>query len=263
MAKKLLINCASCDARKIREDDYAHYEAININTAALFTSPEAKAVLNRLPVSIDCANVIELEGDVDLRTVNGRGEIRSEDAEALKSKGASFSSKEVIIARSKVEAMLSEEYAAERRKLITDTAVMPEPGNPYCGGTVYLCTADGEGNMVSWIQSNYQGFGSGMVVPDLGVSFNDRGANFSLDPKSDNFLAPGKKAYHTIIPGFLEPAGGAGRPAVPVGRRQEGPARACGSHRHRPEAGCHGPRDRDYERYLLDGSRRDHLALGR
>ena len=80
MAKKLLINCASCDARKIREDDYAHYESININTAALFTSPEAKAVLNRLPVSIDCANVIELEGDVDLRTVNGRGEIRSEDA---------------------------------------------------------------------------------------------------------------------------------------------------------------------------------------
>lgn len=80
MAKKLLINCASCDARKIREDDYAHYEAININTSALFTSPEAKAVLNRLPVSIDCANVIELEGDVDLRTVNGRGEIRSEDA---------------------------------------------------------------------------------------------------------------------------------------------------------------------------------------
>lgn len=80
MAKKLLINCASCDARKIREDDYAHYEAININTAALFTSPEAKAVLNRLPVSIDCANVIELEGDVDLRSVNGRGEIRSEDA---------------------------------------------------------------------------------------------------------------------------------------------------------------------------------------
>lgn len=80
MAKKLLINCASCDARKIREDDYAHYEAININTSALFTSPEAKAVLNRLPVSIDCANIIELEGDVDLRTVNGRGEIRSEDA---------------------------------------------------------------------------------------------------------------------------------------------------------------------------------------
>lgn len=80
MAKKLLINCASCDARKIREDDYAHYEAININTSALFTSPEAKSVLNRLPVSIDCANVIELEGDVDLSTVNGRGEIRSEDA---------------------------------------------------------------------------------------------------------------------------------------------------------------------------------------
>ena len=79
MAKKLLINCASCDARRIREEDYAHYEQININSAALFTCPEAKAVLNRLPVSIDCANVVELGEDVDLRTVNGRCEIRSED----------------------------------------------------------------------------------------------------------------------------------------------------------------------------------------
>lgn len=80
MAKKLLINCASCDARRIKEEDYAHYEAIDINAAAMFTSPEAKAVLNRLPVSIDCANVIELGADVELRTVNGRGEIKSDDA---------------------------------------------------------------------------------------------------------------------------------------------------------------------------------------
>ena len=99
--------------------------------------------------------------------------------------------------------MLSEDYAAERRKLITDTAVMPEPGTPFSGGTVYLCTADKEGNMVSWIQSNYMGFGSGIVVPGTGISFNNRGANFSLDPTKDNFLEPGKKAYHTIIPGFL------------------------------------------------------------
>ena len=105
--------------------------------------------------------------------------------------------------KTKVADMLSEEYAAERRKLITDTAVMPEPGTPFSGGTVYLCTADKEGNMVSWIQSNYMGFGSGIVVPGTGISFNNRGANFSLDPTKDNFLEPGKKAYHTIIPGFL------------------------------------------------------------
>ena len=105
--------------------------------------------------------------------------------------------------KTKVADMLSEEYAAERRKLITDTAVMPEPGTPFSGGTVYLCTADKEGNMVSWIQSNYMGFGSGIVVPGTGISFNNRGANFSLDPTKDNFLEPGKKSYHTIIPGFL------------------------------------------------------------
>lgn len=105
--------------------------------------------------------------------------------------------------KTKVADMLSEEYAAERRKLITDTAVMPEPGTPFSGGTVYLCTADKEGNMVSWIQSNYMGFGSGIVIPGTGISLNNRGANFSLDPTKDNYLEPGKKAYHTIIPGFL------------------------------------------------------------
>ena len=64
---------------------------------------------------------------------------------------------------------------------------------------MYLCTADGEGNMVSFIQSNFRGFGSGMVIPGTGIALNDRGNNFSLDPAMDNCLAPGKKPYHTII----------------------------------------------------------------
>lgn len=105
--------------------------------------------------------------------------------------------------KTKVADMLSEEYAARRRALITDKALTPQAGDPSCGGTIYLCTADAEGNMVSWIQSNYTTFGAGVAVPGTGISFQNRGANFSLDPSSDNCLSGGKKSYHTIIPGFL------------------------------------------------------------
>ena len=99
--------------------------------------------------------------------------------------------------------LLSEAFARERRELIGTTALLPEPGIPPKGGTVYLATADDEGNMVSMIQSNYMGFGSGLVVPGTGIALHNRGNNFSLDPHHANFLEPGKKPYHTIIPGFL------------------------------------------------------------
>ncbi|MDG5786249.1 gamma-glutamyltransferase family protein [Evansella sp. AB-P1] len=102
-----------------------------------------------------------------------------------------------------VDALLSESYGKERRSLIGDKALTPTAGEPPKGGTVYLATADGEGNMVSFIQSNYMGFGSGLVVPGTGISLQNRGHNFSLDPDHDNALIPGKRTYHTIIPGFL------------------------------------------------------------
>ena len=105
--------------------------------------------------------------------------------------------------RTKVEDMLSEEYAARRRALISDRALVPRAGDPSCGGTIYLCTADPFGNMVSFIQSNYSSFGAGVAVPGTGIAIQNRGANFSLDENSDNCLAGGKKSYHTIIPGFL------------------------------------------------------------
>ena len=105
--------------------------------------------------------------------------------------------------RTKVSDMLSDRYAGIRRALIGDQAVYPEAGDPSCGGTVYFCTADGDGNMVSFIQSNYNCFGSGIVIPGTAITLQDRGANFSLDPESDNCLEGGKKSYHTIIPGFL------------------------------------------------------------
>ncbi|WP_027349800.1 gamma-glutamyltransferase family protein [Halotalea alkalilenta] len=102
-----------------------------------------------------------------------------------------------------VEALLSEEYALERRALIQDQAIDPTPGEPRAGGTVYLATADREGMMVSFIQSNYHGFGSGVVVPGTGIALHNRGHGFVLDPDHPNALAPGKKPFHTIIPGFI------------------------------------------------------------
>jgi gamma-glutamyltranspeptidase/glutathione hydrolase len=107
----------------------------------------------------------------------------------------------------KVEELLSDTYAAQRRGLINDQAILPEPGNPPQGGTVYLATADGEGNMVSLIQSNYKGFGSGLVVPGTGIALHNRGNNFVLDEDHCNCVAGGKRPYHTIIPGFLTKEG--------------------------------------------------------
>ena len=102
-----------------------------------------------------------------------------------------------------VESLLSSDYARRRAALIGEEAMIPAAGNPNGSGTIYLCTADEEGNMVSHIQSNYNGFGSGIVIPGTGISLQNRGKAFSLDPSSPNVLAPGKKSFHTIIPGFL------------------------------------------------------------
>lgn len=105
--------------------------------------------------------------------------------------------------RLSVADLLSDAYASERRALIGERATLPMPGEPSRGGTVYLSTADKDGNMVSLIQSNYMGFGSGLVVPGTGIALHNRGNNFTLKADHPNCLAPGKRPYHTIIPGFL------------------------------------------------------------
>lgn len=102
-----------------------------------------------------------------------------------------------------VKELLSEHYAAARRKQIGEFARIPETGHPHIGDTVYLAAADGEGNMVSFIQSHSEEFGAGIVVPGTGICMQNRGSSFSLDPDADNALAPGKKTRHTIIPGFI------------------------------------------------------------
>ncbi len=103
--------------------------------------------------------------------------------------------------------LISDEYGKHRAKQITNEVQSPCPELPPKSGTVYLCTADGEGNMVSLIQSNYMGFGSGVVVSDTGISMQNRGADFSLDENATNSLQGGKKTYHTIIPGFIKKDG--------------------------------------------------------
>jgi gamma-glutamyltranspeptidase/glutathione hydrolase len=106
-----------------------------------------------------------------------------------------------------VEALLDKGYAAERAKLIdmAHAAATYPVGNPALdhGDTTFLVAADSDGMLVSLIQSNYTGFGSGYIVPTIGIGLQDRGALFSLDPEHANALAPGKRPFHTIIPAFM------------------------------------------------------------
>ncbi|MFK7877093.1 MAG: gamma-glutamyltransferase family protein [Paracoccaceae bacterium] len=100
--------------------------------------------------------------------------------------------------------LLNPAYLARRAQLIDPSRAQEfGVGAPKDGGTVYLSAADASGMMVSFIQSNYAGFGSGVVVPDTGIALQNRGAGFSLDPNHQNYVGPGKRPFHTIIPGFL------------------------------------------------------------
>ncbi len=106
------------------------------------------------------------------------------------------------------EQMLDDAYLSERAKLIQMNKAQDfGAGNPVKGGTIYLSAADESGMMVSFIQSNYMGFGSGCVEPTFGISLQNRGHAFSLDPASPNVVAPGKRPFHTIIPAFLSKEG--------------------------------------------------------
>ncbi|MFM9940067.1 MAG: gamma-glutamyltransferase [Hyphomicrobiaceae bacterium] len=106
------------------------------------------------------------------------------------------------------EQMLDKGYLKQRAKLIDMKAAQkPVHGTPVSGGTVYLTAADASGMMVSYIQSNYSGFGSGVVVPGTGIALQNRGSGFVLKPGHANVVAPRKRPFHTIIPGFLTKGG--------------------------------------------------------
>ena len=109
--------------------------------------------------------------------------------------------------RAPLEKLLAKEYAAQRRSLIDRQHAARHyeagAGKFAQGDTTYFCVADKDGNMISIIQSNYRGMGSGIVVPGLGFGFQDRGELFTMEPGHPNVYAPGKRPFHTLIPGFV------------------------------------------------------------
>jgi gamma-glutamyltranspeptidase/glutathione hydrolase len=104
-----------------------------------------------------------------------------------------------------VETIVSKDHARGLAGLIDPNRAARPPAatNPRGGGTIYLATVDAEGNAVSLIESNYMGFGSGVVDPGTGIHYQNRGSYFSLDPDHPNVLAPGKRTLHTLLPGML------------------------------------------------------------
>ena len=156
------------------------------------------------------------------------------------------------------EQMLDDAYLDSRAKLIRlDRASPVEAGRPDAGGTIYLTAADESGMMISFIQSNYMGFGSGVVVPGTGISMQNRGVGFSMDPKSANIVEGGKRPFHTIIPGFLTKAG---RPVMSFGvmggdMQPQGHLQTVIrmlDYGQQPQAACCAPRWKVNRDYTLD-----------
>ena len=145
--------------------------------------------------------------------------------------------------------LLDTDYLRERSTLIDRDRARPASAGTPRGGTVYLTAADASGIMVSMIQSNYMGFGSGVVVPGTGIALQNRGADFAVQQGHPNEVGPGKRPYHTIIPGFLTKDGAPvmsfgvmGGPMQPQGHVQV--VGRIVDHGQNPQAACDGPRFR-------------------
>ncbi len=145
--------------------------------------------------------------------------------------------------------LVDREYLKQRAALIDRNQARPACAGTPGGGTVYLTAADAAGAMVSMIQSNYMGFGSGVVVPGTGISLQNRGANFVTAPGHPNRVGPGKRPYHTIIPGFVTKNGS---PVMSFGvmggtMQPQGHVQVMvriADHGQNPQAACDGPRFR-------------------
>jgi len=169
------------------------------------------------------------------------------------------------------ERLLDKEYLRQRATLIDRKRAKPVSAGTPTGGTVYLTAADAAGVMVSMIQSNYMGFGSGVVVPGTGISLQNRGANFAAAQGHPNQIGSNKRPYHTIIPGFVSKDGA---PVMSFGvmggtMQPQGHVQVMvriADHGQNPQAACDGPRfrwvdgtqvscERDFPQSTLDGLR--------
>lgn len=147
------------------------------------------------------------------------------------------------------ERLLDREYLKQRAALIDRTRAKPAAVGTPSGGTVYLTAADAAGVMVSMIQSNCMGFGSGVVVPGTGIALQNRGTYFVCDEAHPNCVAPNKRPYHTIIPGFVTKDGA---PVMSFGvmggtMQPQGHVQVLvriADHGQNPQAACDGPRFR-------------------
>jgi gamma-glutamyltranspeptidase / glutathione hydrolase len=147
------------------------------------------------------------------------------------------------------ERLLDKEYLQQRAALIDRKRAKPASAGTPNGGTVYLTAADAAGVMVSMIQSNYMGFGSGVVVPGTGISLQNRGADFAAAQGHPNRVGPNKRPYHTIIPGFVTKDGA---PVMSFGvmggtMQPQGHVQVMvriADHGQNPQAACDGPRFR-------------------
>ncbi|MDI3313624.1 MAG: gamma-glutamyltransferase family protein [Mycobacterium sp.] len=150
------------------------------------------------------------------------------------------------------ERLLDPEYLKSKAALIDPKRAGPAPARAPGGGTVYLAAADSSGVMVSMIQSNYLGFGSGVVVPGTGIALHNRGANFVATPGHPNQIGPNKRPYHTIMPGFVSKDGAPvmsfgvmGATMQPQGHLQV--VVRIVDHGQNPQTACDGPRFRWFQ----------------
>jgi gamma-glutamyltranspeptidase / glutathione hydrolase len=250
---------AKASGGAITVDDLAVHTVDWIDTIAL---PFAGAVVHELPPNGQGIATLSGLGILD---AIGIGDHPVDDVEtlhvvleAMKLALADLHHHVTDLTHMKVAAreLLDPAYLRERAALIGPTAGDPGYGAPKPGGTVCLSAADEDGMMISFIQSNYLGFGSGVVVPDTGISLQNRGFGFSLDPAHVNVVAPGKRPFHTIIPGFaMNPDG---TPLMAFGL-MGGPIQAQGHlqmmlrilrYRQNPQAAADAPR------WRLEGGRR-------
>ncbi|GAC1462752.1 MAG: gamma-glutamyltransferase [Ktedonobacteraceae bacterium] len=201
----------------ISRDDLANHQSEWVTPLSV---PFADMRVYELPPNTQGVTALQMLGMVDKLHL-GKDPLASETVHlSVEAKKLAFADRAAYLTdathmRVSPSSLIDPDYLAQRCTLIDATRAQPSfaPGS-FTGDTVYLCTADRDGNVVSLIQSNYMGFGSGVVVDDTGIVLQNRGAYFSLDSSVANTLAPMKRTLHTLIPSM---ALRNGRPAMVFG----------------------------------------------